>query len=87
MQPGLAPGQQYNVSLHIVKNNTRGPGLSRVITTSKHNLYRNSATSETTAGWCSLGSFKTKRKFNSIRCILREIERRKKALELLMATT
>ncbi|KGL95792.1 Tenascin-R, partial [Charadrius vociferus] len=33
MQPGLAPGQQYNVSLHIVKNNTRGPGLSRVITT------------------------------------------------------
>ncbi|KAM8796548.1 tenascin [Eudromia elegans] len=33
MQPGLAPGQQYNVSLHIVKNNTRGPGLSRLITT------------------------------------------------------
>uniref|UniRef100_A0A8C6YV97 Tenascin n=1 Tax=Nothoprocta perdicaria TaxID=30464 RepID=A0A8C6YV97_NOTPE len=33
MQPGLAPGQQYNVTLHIVKNNTRGPGLSRVITT------------------------------------------------------
>ncbi|XP_071881425.1 tenascin isoform X7 [Anas platyrhynchos] len=33
MQPGLAPGQQYNVSLHIVKNNTRGPGLSKVITT------------------------------------------------------
>ncbi|XP_065504420.1 tenascin isoform X2 [Caloenas nicobarica] len=33
MQPGLAPGQQYNISLHIVKNNTRGPGLSRVITT------------------------------------------------------
>ncbi|NXO00532.1 TENA protein, partial [Rhinopomastus cyanomelas] len=33
MQLGLAPGQQYNVSLHIVKNNTRGPGLSRVITT------------------------------------------------------
>ncbi|XP_067165468.1 tenascin isoform X6 [Apteryx mantelli] len=33
MQPGLAPGQQYNVSLHIVRNNTRGPGLSRVITT------------------------------------------------------
>ncbi|XP_069729099.1 tenascin isoform X4 [Phaenicophaeus curvirostris] len=33
MQPGLAPGQQYNVSLHIVKNKTRGPGLSRVITT------------------------------------------------------
>ncbi|XP_067398259.1 tenascin [Emydura macquarii macquarii] len=33
MQPGLAPGQQYNVSLHVVKNKTRGPGLSRVVTT------------------------------------------------------
>ncbi|NXB75197.1 TENA protein, partial [Donacobius atricapilla] len=33
MQPGLAPGQQYNVSIHIMKNNTRGPGLSKVITT------------------------------------------------------
>uniref|UniRef100_A0A8C8SM68 Tenascin C n=1 Tax=Pelusios castaneus TaxID=367368 RepID=A0A8C8SM68_9SAUR len=33
MQPGLAPGQQYNVSLHIVKNKTRGPGLSKVVTT------------------------------------------------------
>ncbi|NXG24648.1 TENA protein, partial [Grallaria varia] len=33
MQPGLIPGQQYNVSIHIVKNNTRGPGLSKVITT------------------------------------------------------
>ncbi|XP_053863112.1 tenascin isoform X5 [Malaclemys terrapin pileata] len=33
MQPGLAPGQQYNVSLHVVKNKTRGPGLSRVFTT------------------------------------------------------
>ncbi|NXD51198.1 TENA protein, partial [Corvus moneduloides] len=33
MQPGLAPGHQYNVSIHIVKNNTRGPGLSKVITT------------------------------------------------------
>ncbi|XP_051663829.1 tenascin isoform X4 [Manacus candei] len=33
MQPGLAPGQQYNVSIHVVKNNTRGPGLSKVITT------------------------------------------------------
>ncbi|XP_056360993.1 tenascin isoform X2 [Oenanthe melanoleuca] len=32
-QPGLVPGQQYNVSIHIVKNNTRGPGLSKVITT------------------------------------------------------
>ncbi|XP_061459945.1 tenascin isoform X2 [Rhineura floridana] len=33
LQPGLAPGQQYNVSLYVVKNQTRGPGLSRVITT------------------------------------------------------
>ncbi|KAG6933917.1 tenascin C [Chelydra serpentina] len=33
MQPGLAPGQQYNVSLHVVKNKTRGPGISRVFTT------------------------------------------------------
>ncbi|XP_053138581.1 tenascin isoform X3 [Hemicordylus capensis] len=32
-QPGLAPGQQYNVSLYVVKNQTRGPGLSRVVTT------------------------------------------------------
>ncbi|NXC32138.1 TENA protein, partial [Campylorhamphus procurvoides] len=32
-QLGLAPGQQYNVSIHIVKNKTRGPGLSKVITT------------------------------------------------------
>ncbi|XP_027675471.2 tenascin isoform X9 [Chelonia mydas] len=33
MQPGLAPGQQYNVSLHVVKNKTRGPGLFKVFTT------------------------------------------------------
>uniref|UniRef100_A0A8D0C2N4 Tenascin n=1 Tax=Salvator merianae TaxID=96440 RepID=A0A8D0C2N4_SALMN len=33
MQPGLAPGQQYNVSLYVVKNDIRGPGLSKVITT------------------------------------------------------
>ncbi|XP_060107776.1 tenascin isoform X6 [Heteronotia binoei] len=33
LQPGLAPGHQYNVSLYVVKNQTRGPGLSRVITT------------------------------------------------------
>ncbi|XP_071430388.1 tenascin isoform X3 [Pithys albifrons albifrons] len=32
-QLGLIPGQQYNVSIHVVKNNTRGPGLSKVITT------------------------------------------------------
>ncbi|XP_048368506.1 tenascin isoform X4 [Sphaerodactylus townsendi] len=33
VQRGLAPGHQYNVSLYVVKNQTRGPGLSRVITT------------------------------------------------------
>ncbi|XP_066112495.1 tenascin isoform X2 [Saccopteryx bilineata] len=32
-QTGLAPGQEYEISLHIVKNNTRGPGLTRVTTT------------------------------------------------------
>ncbi|KAK2508771.1 hypothetical protein MC885_006126, partial [Smutsia gigantea] len=32
-QTGLAPGQKYEISLHIVKNNTRGPGLKRVTTT------------------------------------------------------
>ncbi|XP_042534689.1 tenascin isoform X2 [Dipodomys spectabilis] len=32
-QTGLAPGQEYEISLHIVKNNTRGPGLRRVTTT------------------------------------------------------
>lgn len=33
VQPGLAPGQTYNFSIHVVKNNTRGPGLSKVTTT------------------------------------------------------
>nr|XP_056716351.1 tenascin isoform X1 [Euleptes europaea] len=33
LQRGLAPGHQYNVSLYVVKNQTRGPGLSRVVTT------------------------------------------------------
>ncbi|XP_004677456.1 PREDICTED: tenascin isoform X1 [Condylura cristata] len=32
-QTGLAPGQEYEITLHIVKNNTRGPGLKRVTTT------------------------------------------------------
>ncbi|XP_031233512.1 tenascin isoform X2 [Mastomys coucha] len=32
-QTGLAPGQEYEISLHIVKNNTRGPGLKKVTTT------------------------------------------------------
>ncbi|XP_022434628.1 tenascin isoform X5 [Delphinapterus leucas] len=32
-QTGLAPGQEYEISLHIVKNNTRGPSLKTVTTT------------------------------------------------------
>ncbi|XP_007474593.2 tenascin isoform X1 [Monodelphis domestica] len=32
-QTGLAPGQEYEISLHIVKNNTRGPGLKKIATT------------------------------------------------------
>ncbi|XP_006865746.1 PREDICTED: tenascin [Chrysochloris asiatica] len=32
-QIGLAPGQEYEISLHIVKNNTRGPSLKKVTTT------------------------------------------------------
>lgn len=37
-QTGLAPGQEYEISLHIVKNNTRGPGLKRVTTTREYYL-------------------------------------------------
>jgi hypothetical protein len=37
-QTGLAPGQDYEISLHIVKNNTRGPGLKRVTTTREYHL-------------------------------------------------
>ncbi|XP_015683404.1 tenascin [Protobothrops mucrosquamatus] len=33
LQHGLAPGQQYNVSLTVVKNQTRGPAVSRIVTT------------------------------------------------------
>ncbi|XP_060056024.1 tenascin isoform X4 [Erinaceus europaeus] len=33
LQTGLAPGQEYEITLHIVKNNTRGPGLKTVTTT------------------------------------------------------
>lgn len=32
-QTGLAPGQAYEITLHIMKNNTRGPGVKRVTTT------------------------------------------------------
>lgn len=37
-QTGLAPGQEYEISLHIVKNNTRGPGLKRVTTTREYHI-------------------------------------------------
>ncbi|XP_069791798.1 tenascin-like isoform X8 [Narcine bancroftii] len=33
VQTGLAPGQEYEVSLHVVKNNTRGPATTRKLTT------------------------------------------------------
>ncbi|XP_053551450.1 tenascin [Bombina bombina] len=33
VQTGLAPGETYEVSIHVVKNNTVGPGLTRVTTT------------------------------------------------------
>ncbi|XP_078498121.1 tenascin isoform X2 [Lissotriton helveticus] len=33
VQPGLVPGATYNFSIHVVKNNTRGPGLSKLTTT------------------------------------------------------
>ncbi|KAM4697030.1 tenascin [Rhinophrynus dorsalis] len=32
-QTGLAPGQTYEVSIHVVKNNTQGPALTKVTTT------------------------------------------------------
>ncbi|XP_070812025.1 tenascin [Pituophis catenifer annectens] len=32
-QQGLAPGQQYNVSLVVVKNEIRGPAVSKIVTT------------------------------------------------------
>ncbi|XP_059494262.1 tenascin isoform X14 [Stegostoma tigrinum] len=33
VQTGLAPGQDYEVSLHVVKNNTRGPPIKQRLTT------------------------------------------------------
>lgn len=35
LQSGLGPGQEYEVSLSIVKNNTRGPQTSSTVTTRK----------------------------------------------------
>uniref|UniRef100_UPI0037E71CD7 tenascin-like isoform X2 n=1 Tax=Semicossyphus pulcher TaxID=241346 RepID=UPI0037E71CD7 len=33
VQSGLGPGQEYEVSLNIIKNNTRGPQTSKTVTT------------------------------------------------------
>ncbi|XP_072421612.1 tenascin isoform X13 [Chiloscyllium punctatum] len=33
VQTGLAPGEEYEVSLHVVKNNTRGPAAKQRLTT------------------------------------------------------
>ncbi len=37
-QSGLGPGQEYEVKLEIVKNNTRGPPASKNVVTSKQLL-------------------------------------------------
>lgn len=34
-QTGLGPGQEYEVSVGVIKNNTRGPQSTKIITTSK----------------------------------------------------
>lgn len=34
-QSGLGPGQEYEVKLEVVKNNTRGPPASKNVVTSK----------------------------------------------------
>lgn len=34
-QSGLGPGQEYEVSINIIKNNTRGPQTSETVTTSE----------------------------------------------------
>ncbi|KAM4662330.1 tenascin isoform 2-T3 [Discoglossus pictus] len=33
VQTGLAPGETYEVSIHVVKNNTQGPALTKITTT------------------------------------------------------
>uniref|UniRef100_A0A8C4GHI1 Tenascin n=1 Tax=Dicentrarchus labrax TaxID=13489 RepID=A0A8C4GHI1_DICLA len=35
LQSGLGPGQEYEVSINIIKNNTKGPQTSKKVTTSK----------------------------------------------------
>lgn len=35
-QSGLGPGQEYEVSINIIKNNTRGPQTSKKVTTSEY---------------------------------------------------
>lgn len=34
-QSGLGPGQEYEVKLEVIKNNTRGPPASKNVVTSK----------------------------------------------------
>jgi len=35
IQSGLGPGQEYEVSVNIIKNNTRGPQTTEKVTTSE----------------------------------------------------
>lgn len=35
LQSGLGPGQEYEFSINIIKNNTRGPQASKKVTTSE----------------------------------------------------
>lgn len=37
-QSGLGPGQEYEVKLEVIKNNTRGPPASKNVVTSKQLL-------------------------------------------------
>jgi len=41
-QSGLGPGQEYEVSINIIKNDTRGPQASRKVTTSEFHGHRRS---------------------------------------------
>lgn len=35
LQSGLRPGQEYEVSINIIKNNTKGPQTTKTVTTSE----------------------------------------------------
>lgn len=39
-QSGLGPGQEYEVKLEVLKNNTRGPPASRNVVTSEYSCIR-----------------------------------------------